>query len=75
MPRRSFWTFITRRLIPQFEQENPGIRIRHHTSLGDAGYDAKLLTLIAGKLSPDLIHVTQNNFPILGGPGCAAGLV
>jgi multiple sugar transport system substrate-binding protein len=34
-----------------------------NSSLGDAGYDAKLLTLIAGKLAPDLFHVTQQNFP------------
>ena len=50
-------------LIPAFEKANPGIKIRMTISLGDAGYDAKLLTLIAGGLPPDVFHVTQNNFP------------
>jgi len=31
--------------------------------MGDAGYDAKLLTLIAGGMPPDIFHVTQQNFP------------
>jgi multiple sugar transport system substrate-binding protein len=50
-------------LIPAFEKAHPGIKIRMTISLGDAGYDAKLLTLIAGGLPPDVFHVTQNNFP------------
>jgi multiple sugar transport system substrate-binding protein len=38
-------------------------------SLGDAGYDAKLLTLIAGGLPPDVFHVTQANFPFYAAKG------
>lgn len=58
-----FLAIYRERLIPAFERRHPGIRIRINSSLGDAGYDAKLLTLIAGKLAPDLFHVTQANFP------------
>lgn len=58
-----FLALYNEKLIPAFERQNPGIRIRMNSSLGDAGYDAKLLTLIAGKLAPDLFHVTQQNFP------------
>lgn len=58
-----FLALYNEKLIPAFERQNPGIRIRMNTSLGDAGYDAKLLTLIAGKIAPDLIHITQQNFP------------
>lgn len=50
-------------LVPAFERANPKIRIRVNESMGDAGYDAKLLTLIAGKLAPDLFRVHQQNFP------------
>lgn len=50
-------------LIPAFERKHPGIKIVMNTSMGDAGYDAKLLTLIAGGMPPDLFHVTQQNFP------------
>jgi len=50
-------------LIPEFERTHPHIKIRLNSSLGDTGYDAKLLTLIAGKIPPDLVHVTQQNFP------------
>jgi len=51
------------KLIPAFEKKHPNIRVRMNSSLGDAGYDAKLLTLLAGGLAPDLFHVTQQNFP------------
>jgi multiple sugar transport system substrate-binding protein len=50
-------------LIPEFERTHPNIKIRLNCSLGDTGYDAKLLTLIAGKLAPDVVHITQSNFP------------
>ena len=50
-------------LIPAFERAHPNIKIVMNESLGDQGYDAKLLTLIAGHIAPDLIHVTQQNFP------------
>src|SRR6188472_3548446 len=49
-------------LIASFEAAHPNIRIRQITSLGDAGYDTKLLTMIAGGIPPDLFHVTQSNF-------------
>ena len=58
-----FLAIYNEKIIPRFEKQNPGIRIRMNASLGDAGYDAKLLTLIAGKMPPDLFHVTQQNFP------------
>jgi multiple sugar transport system substrate-binding protein len=51
------------KLLPAFAKAHPQIDVRMNTSLGDAGYDAKLLTLIAGKLAPDIVHVTQQNFP------------
>lgn len=51
------------KLIPAFEQKYPKVKIRMTTSMGDAGYDAKLLTMIAGKIAPDIFHVTQANFP------------
>jgi multiple sugar transport system substrate-binding protein len=50
-------------LTPAFEDSHPGVRVRINQSMGDAGYDAKLLTLIAGKLAPDLFRVDQRNFP------------
>lgn len=50
-------------LIPEFERTHPNIKIRLNSSMGDTGYDAKLLTLVAGKISPDIFHVTQQNFP------------
>jgi multiple sugar transport system substrate-binding protein len=58
-----FLALFRNKMIPQFMAQSPGIRIRPNENLGDANYDAKLLTLIAGKLPPDLFHVTQNNFP------------
>src|SRR4051794_40366656 len=39
-------------LTPAFLRAHPDIRIRVNESMGDAGYDAKLLTPIAGKLPP-----------------------
>src|SRR5918993_642130 len=51
------------RLRPAFSRAHPHIDLRFNLSLGDAGYDAKLLTLIAGKIAPDVFHVTQQNFP------------
>lgn len=58
-----FLALYNEKLIPAFEKKHPNIRIRTSTSLGDSGYDAKLLTLIAGRIAPDIIHVTQQNFP------------
>jgi multiple sugar transport system substrate-binding protein len=58
-----FLALFRNKMIPGFEKTHPNIRIRPNENLGDANYDAKLLTLIAGKLPPDLFHVTQNNFP------------
>src|SRR5687768_17636910 len=57
-----FYTFTStefRRLFhdqlkPAFQGAHPGVRVRVDESMGDSGYDAKLLTLIAGKLPPDL---------------------
>ena len=51
-----------RRLIPAFERDHPGIKIRFNEAFGEM-YDGKLLTLIAGKVAPDIFHVTQSNFP------------
>ena len=56
-------------LIPEFEKSHPKIKIRLNASLGDTGYEAKLMTLIAGKISPDIVHVTQANFPMLASKG------
>jgi multiple sugar transport system substrate-binding protein len=56
-------------LIPGFEKQHPGVKVRITTSMGDQGYDAKLLTLIAGKLAPDVFHVTQGNFPFYANKG------
>lgn len=64
-----FLTLYNEQLIPGFERRYPHIRVRTNTSLGDQGYDAKLLTLIAGKLAPDLFHVTQQNFPFYAAKG------
>ncbi|MGB7158605.1 MAG: sugar ABC transporter substrate-binding protein [Tepidisphaeraceae bacterium] len=54
---------LYKKLIAGFEAAHPNIRIRQITSLGDAGYDTKLLTMIAGGIPPDVFHVTQANFP------------
>src|SRR5689334_2096716 len=51
-------------LTPAFLRARPDIRIRVNESMGDAGYDAKLLALIAGKLAPDVFRVHQQNFPL-----------
>src|SRR5690242_7888232 len=51
------------RLVPAFESRHPGIRVNLNMSLGDAGYDSKLLTMIAAKMPPDLFHVSLQNFP------------
>lgn len=59
------------KLVPAFEKKFPKIRVRVNSSLGDAGYDAKLLTLIAGKMAPDIFHVTQTNFPFYANKGIA----
>lgn len=56
-------------LIPEFEKKHPNIKIRLNASLGDTGYEAKLMTLIAGKIAPDIVHVTQQNFPMLASKG------
>jgi multiple sugar transport system substrate-binding protein len=64
-----FLDLYNKRLIPAFEAANPKIRIRMTTNLGDAGYDAKLLTMIAGGIAPDLFHVTQQNFPFYAAKG------
>ena len=58
--------FLTlyKNLIDSFEAEHPNIRIRQITSLGDAGYDTKLLTMIAGGIPPDLFHITQANIAL-----------
>jgi len=58
-----FLKLYTDYLIPQFERTHPNIKIRLNSSLGDTGYDAKLLTLIAGRIPPDIVHITQQNFP------------
>ena len=58
-----FLKLYTDHLIPEFERGHPNIKIRLNSSLGDTGYDAKLLTLIAGKIPPDIVHITQANFP------------
>lgn len=58
-----FRQLFHKQLVPAFVRANPNVRIRINESMGDAGYDAKLLTLIAGKLAPDLFHVSQQNFP------------
>src|SRR5687767_5360939 len=64
-----FLTLYNNRLLPAFEAAHPSIKIRMTTNLGDAGYDAKLLTMIAGRMAPDLFHVTQNNFPFYAAKG------
>ncbi|MEO6434729.1 MAG: sugar ABC transporter substrate-binding protein, partial [Tepidisphaeraceae bacterium] len=50
------------KLIPAFEKKHPGIKVRFNEAFGEM-YDGKLLTLIAGKVAPDVFHVTQSNFP------------
>ncbi|HEV2293484.1 MAG TPA: sugar ABC transporter substrate-binding protein [Tepidisphaeraceae bacterium] len=55
---------LYKKLIAGFEATHPNIRIRQITSLGDAGYETKLLTMIAGGIPPDVFHVTQANFPL-----------
>jgi multiple sugar transport system substrate-binding protein len=61
---QSFLQLYTDWLIPEFERTHPHIRVKLNTNLGEAGYDTKLLTLIAGGLAPDVFHVTQTNFPL-----------
>jgi multiple sugar transport system substrate-binding protein len=56
-------------LTPAFLRSHPDIRIRVNESMGDAGYEAKLLMLIAGKLAPDLFRVHQQNFPFYAAKG------
>ncbi|HEY3268822.1 MAG TPA: sugar ABC transporter substrate-binding protein [Armatimonadota bacterium] len=58
-----FLDLYNKKLIPAFERAHPGVKVVMNSSLGDNGYDAKLLTLIAGGIAPDLFHVTQQNFP------------
>jgi len=68
----SFYTYATpefrrlfhEQLTPGFLRLRPDVRVHVNESMGDAGYHAKLLTLIAGKIPPDLIHVTQQDFPL-----------
>ena len=55
------YLFATK-LIPAFEKRHPGIKVRFNEAFGEM-YDGKLLTLIAGKVAPDVFHVTQTNFP------------
>jgi multiple sugar transport system substrate-binding protein len=54
---------LYKEVIAGFEATHPKIKIRQLISLGDAGYDTKLLTMVAGGIPPDLFHVTQANFP------------
>lgn len=61
-------------LIPEFERTHPHIKIRLNSSMGDTGYDAKLLTLIAGNIAPDIFHVTQQNFPFYAAKGLLVDL-
>lgn len=56
-------------LIPEFERTHPHVKIRLNSSMGDTGYDAKLLTLVAGKIAPDIVHITQQNFPFYAAKG------
>ena len=56
-------------LIPEFERTHPKIKIRLNSSMGDTGYDAKLLTLVAGNIAPDIVHITQQNFPFYASKG------
>src|SRR5690606_37095941 len=58
-------------LVPAIEKKFARIKVRVNSSLGDAGYDAKLLTLIAGKMAPDIFLVTQTNFPFYANKGIA----
>src|SRR4051794_2030662 len=58
-----FRRLFQQQLVPAFQRAHPNIRIRVNESMGDAGYDAKLLTLIAGRIAPDLFRVHQQNFP------------
>lgn len=69
-----FLALYNEKLIPAFEKKHPNIKIRMVTSMGDTGYDAKLLTLIAGKIAPDLIHVTQQNFAFWASKGVLLSL-
>lgn len=55
--------------IPEFERQHPDIKIRLNASLGDTGYDAKLLTLIAGDIPPDVVHFTQVDYPYFAAKG------
>lgn len=60
---------LWKQLIAEFEETHPHIKVRLNASLGDTGYDAKLLTLLAGGIPPDVIHVTQQNFPFYAAKG------
>lgn len=55
--------------IPEFERLHPRIKVRLNASLGDTGYDAKLLTLIAGGIPPDVVHFTQVDYPYFAAKG------
>jgi multiple sugar transport system substrate-binding protein len=57
-----FRYLFANKLIPAFEKKHPGIKVRFNEAFGEM-YDGKLLTLIAGKVAPDVFHVTQTNFP------------
>ncbi|MEA2711795.1 MAG: multiple sugar transport system substrate-binding protein [Phycisphaerales bacterium] len=54
--------YLASRVIPAFEKTHPGIKVRINEGFGEL-YDGKLLTLIAGKVAPDVFHVVQSNFP------------
>jgi ABC-type glycerol-3-phosphate transport system permease component len=58
-----FLTLYEKLLIPACERTHPNIRAKMNASMGDQGYDAKLLPLIADGMPPDLFHATQRNFP------------
>lgn len=64
-----FLDLYNKYLIPEFEKTHPNVKIRLNASLGDTGYEAKLMTLIAGQIAPDIVHVTQQNFPMLASKG------
>ena len=55
--------YYTENLIPAFEKKHRGIKVRFNEAFGDAMYDGKLLTLIAGGVAPDVFHVVQSNYP------------
>lgn len=61
-------------LIKEFERTHPNIKIRINPAMGDTGYEAKLMTMVAGQIAPDLVHVTYNNFPMLTAQGLTEDL-